>query len=122
MPEQTQQLSVPKQRANFAEAVKHGITSYSPFKQHVVKNPNEDEKDKKTRFGPPKVNLGDRELDDIINKTHYRAVTATSNATMTASLGPPHSPMPTQSAFHSRPNTEKHNTHSSLGGPGGPSN
>lgn len=68
-------------RANFAEAVKYGITSYSPLKHNSTKNVHEDDENKKTRFGPPKVNLPDRELDDIMNQTHYRAATAASNGT-----------------------------------------
>ena len=75
-------------RANFAEAVKHGFTSYSPFKQqHNVKSNNEEDDNKKTRFGPPKVNLPDRELEDIVTQTHYRVTTANSNGTFASQFG-----------------------------------
>lgn len=92
-------------RANFADAVKHGISSYSPFKYNSAKNAHEDDENKKNRFGPPKVNLSDRELDDIMNQTNFRVNTAASNGTFASSFG---AQSPPASAINSPAIAQKH--------------
>ena len=53
---------------SFAESVKRGIQSFSPFRQHIMRN--EDDGDgKKSAFGPPKIPLNDDDLEDIYNQT-----------------------------------------------------
>jgi hypothetical protein len=106
----------PRPKPNFADAVKHGITSYSPFKHHLKHEESAEggqHHKKHARFGPPKVQLNDRELEELVNHTRYRATTAASQATTVGmqSIG---SPMMMQqsitSNFHSRSNSTKHHT------------
>jgi len=58
-------------KANFADVVKKGVQSYSPFKVLVRHEENHD--DKKTRFGPPKINLDDADLDIIAQTVKQRS-------------------------------------------------
>jgi hypothetical protein len=50
-------------KTTFADVVKKGVQSFSPFKVPVRHEEQTD--DKKTRFGPPKINLNDADLDII---------------------------------------------------------
>lgn len=81
----------PKLAVNFADAIKHGISSYSPLKSHhqSAKNSQDDEKggSKKIKFGPPNVNLNDYELDEILEQTKMRVNTAASMGVTSIATG-----------------------------------
>lgn len=76
---------------NFAEAIKHGISSYSPLKTlQSAKHGNEEDTKglKKTiKFGPPNISLNDNELDEVIEQNKYRAQTANSLAISSIGTG-----------------------------------
>ncbi len=52
-------------KVSFKEAIKRGITSFSPLKRPPSQL-GEEKDDHKSRYGPPKINLNNEDLNKIL--------------------------------------------------------